>query len=263
MKPLSTVAVKVRSRIREPLRSACSWCQMQWMTEALKKDPGRSGFETWPALIVGLALVAWQGCGRREAPTAAGPDPSTVRGGQIQNVTMATSAALPVSSNQLSAAEMARLLARPDPVEDGFIRPGFDKLSAFRYELYEFYSETNSGRALLASHDSIPPEIKAYDGKRIAVTGYILPLRTRRGVVTEFLLLRDQGTCCFGAQAQINHFIRVIYPPGIRPGDPVPWKVSGTIHVGETYVQGYLTGIFQLDAESVVESRHGPGATAR
>ena len=91
------------------------------------------------------------------------------------------------------------------------------------------------------------------------MTGFLLPLRTRRGVVTEFLLLRDQGTCCFGAQAQINHFIRVNHPPGIKPGEPVPWKVSGTIRVGETYVQGYLTGIFQLDAELVVEVAQGLG----
>lgn len=155
---------------------------------------------------------------------------------------------------------MATLLARPDAVEDGFIRPGFDKLSAFKYEIYEVYSETNAGRAMLRSNDTIPPEIKSYDGKRVRVTGFILPLRTRRGVVTEFLLLRDQGTCCFGAQAQINHFIRVNFPPGIKPGEPVPWKVSGAIHVGETYVQGYLTGIFQLDAESVVEIAHELGA---
>ena len=163
------------------------------------------------------------------------------------------------STNVLNAVGMAALLARPDVVEGGFIRPGFDKLSAFKYEIYEVYSETNAGRAMLRSNDTIPSEIKAYDGKRVTVTGFLLPLRTRRGVVTEFLLLRDQGTCCFGAQAQINHFIRVNHPPGIKPGEPVPWKVSGTIRVGETYVQGYLTGIFQLDAELVVEVAQGLG----
>lgn len=181
---------------------------------------------------------------------------SPVRGGLIQGVASVTNVAAS-ATNQLSEPEMARIRARPDPVEDGYVRPGFDKLSAFKYELYEFYSETNSGRAMLASHDVIPPEIKAYDGRRVTVTGYILPMRTRRGVVTEFLLLRDQGTCCFGVQAQINHFMRVNFPPGIKPGEPVPWKVSGTIRVGEIYVQGYLTGIFQLDAESVVEVPHG------
>lgn len=205
--------------------------------------------------VAGMAMGLF-GCGRREPGSAAMTNSSPVRGGLIQGVASVTNVAAS-ATNQLSEPEMARIRARPDPVEDGYVRPGFDKLSAFKYELYEFYSETNSGRAMLASHDAIPPEIKAYDGRRVTVTGYILPMRTRRGVVTEFLLLRDQGTCCFGVQAQINHFMRVNFPPGIKPGEPVPWKVSGTIRVGEIYVQGYLTGIFQLDAESVVEVPRG------
>ena len=209
------------------------------------------------ALLVSVTLA---GCGRSDDKEVSSSDPQSVRGTKIQGVTSPTNGSLGSSSNVLSAAEMAKLLARADVVEGGFVRPGFDKLSAFKYELYEVYSETNAGRAMLRSNDTIPPEIKAYDGKRVRVTGYVLPMRTRRGVVTEFLLLRDQGTCCFGAQAQINHFIRVSYPAGIKPGDPVPWKVSGTIRVGETYVQGYLTGIFQLDAESVVEVAQGLGA---
>jgi len=139
-------------------------------------------------------------------------------------------------------------------VEDGFIRLGYDKLSGFKYDVYEVYSETNSGRALLQSDDVIPPQVKAYDGRPVTVTGFVLPLRTKRGLVTEFLLLRDQGICCFGARAQINHFIRVKYPPGFKHGAAVPWGVSGAIRVGEIYIQGYLTGIYQMDATRVVEA---------
>ena len=144
--------------------------------------------------------------------------------------------------------------SKPDVVEDGFIRLGYDKLSSFKFDVYEVYSETNSGRALLKSDDVIPHQVKAYDGKRVTVTGFVLPLRTKRGLVTEFLLLRDQGTCCFGPRAQINHFIRVKYTPGFKHGAAVPWKVLGTIRVGEVFVQGYLTGIYQMDAERGVES---------
>ena len=150
--------------------------------------------------------------------------------------------------------------SKPDVVEDGFIRLGYDKLSSFKYDVYEVYSETNSGRALVKSDDVIPPQVKGYDGKRITVTGFVLPLRTKRGLVTEFLLLRDQGTCCFGPQAQINHFIRVKYSAGFKHGMPIPWKVSGVIRVGEIYIQGYLTGIYEMDAEQAVESSDGSSA---
>jgi len=197
-----------------------------------------------------LLLAALAGCERQSesAKVRSGP----LRGTTIQLLTT-NSAASAINFPPVD-------WSKPDVVEDGFIRLGFDKLSSFKYDVYEVYSETNSGRPLLKSDDAIPPRVKAYDEKRVTVTGFVLPLRSKRGLVTEFLLLRDQGACCFGPRAQINHFIRVKYPEGLRHGPPVPWKVSGTIQVREIYIQGYLTGIYQMDAERVIESSKEPGA---
>lgn len=209
-------------------------------------------------LVAGLFAAIVAGCGRgddKKAPQPASSNAVALQGSPIRSLATNATGGTNVSAPSLSPAAMAALLERPDATEDGFIKPGFDKLSAFKYDVYEVYSETNSGRAPLRSDDVIPPAIKAYDGKRVMVNGYVLPLRTRRGVVTEFLLMRDQGTCCFGARAQINHFIRVSFPAGIKPVDPVAWTVRGKLRVGEVYVQGYLTGIYNLDAESAVESR--------
>jgi hypothetical protein len=213
-------------------------------------------------LVAGLCAAVVAGCGRGDdakAPPPADSNAVALQGSPIRSLPTNATSGTNVSAPSLSPAAMAALLERPDATEDGFIKPGFDKLSAFKYDVYEVYSETNSGRAPLRSDDVIPPEIKSYDGKRVMVSGYVLPLRTRRGVVTEFLLLRDQGTCCFGARAQINHFMRVSFPAGIKPADPVSWTVRGKLQVGEVYVQGYLTGIYNLDAESAVESRPTAG----
>lgn len=205
--------------------------------------------QRFPSML--LLAIALAGCGRRESGEPAAEPAKEVRGTPIQPA--ATIAVRSAAATNVPPVDWIK----PDTVKDGFIRLGYDKLSSFKYDVYEAYSETNSGRALIKSDDVIPPLVKAYDGKRVTVTGFVLPLRTKRGLVTEFLLLRDQGTCCFGAQAQINHFIRVRYPPGFKHGLPVPWNVSGTIRVGENYIQGYLTGIYQLDAERVVESGAG------
>jgi len=137
---------------------------------------------------------------------------------------------------------------------DGYLRMGFGTLSSFKYELYEVDSGPGGGRPLLKSDDTIPERVKAYDGRRVSIPGFILPMRTKGGLVTEFLLLRDLGTCCFGPQAQINHFMRVkLAGRGFEPDLLKPYRVSGTLHVGETYVQRYLTGVYRMDADRVVE----------
>jgi hypothetical protein len=197
------------------------------------------------AVAVAVTLVA---CNRNPPPPERRPVGEVVRGQPIASTVTTNSRALATN-----AAFVPADFSKPDVVKDGLVQLSWQKLSGFKFDVYEVYSETNMGRALVKSDDTIPEPLKAYDGRRVSVSGFILPLRTRKGMVTEFLLLRDQGTCCFGAQAQINHFMRVKYPPGIKVAEPVAWKVSGTIRVGEVYTQGYLAGIYQFEAETAVE----------
>jgi hypothetical protein len=216
-----------------------------------RRNSNQSDARRWSAIIVfSLAWISVAGCGRDVPPSdpqGRGTSPE-VRGKPIA-ASSSTNAARAATNAPFVPADYSK----PDRVENGLIQLGWDKLSGFKFDVYEVSSVTNVGRALIKSDDTIPAPMKAYDGRQVAVSGFILPLRTKRGLVTEFLLLRDQGTCCFGAQAQINHFLRVKFPTGIQHGDPVPWKVSGTIRVGEIYIQGYLTGIYQMEAESAVE----------
>ena len=140
----------------------------------------------------------------------------------------------------------------PAPRSGDFLTLSWDKLSGYKYDLYEVASETNSGRPFLKSDDTIPPEVKRLDGQQVTVRGYVLSLRNRRARISDFLLLRDQGTCCFGEKAQINHYIRVNYREGIpHTANGGEITVSGVLHVGETYVSGYLTGLYHLDLEKV------------
>jgi hypothetical protein len=197
------------------------------------------------ALVVALAPTP--GCEPRSSETS----PSAQRSPQVQGAPIA---ALSSSNGAASGTNFPFVPAdysKPDPIENGLIRLGWDKLSGFKYEIYEYYPEGHAGRPLLKSDDVIPAGMKSYDGKRVLLSGFMLPLRTSKGRVTEFLFLRDQGTCCFGARAQINHFIRVKYTPGIQVEDNVLWQVTGPLRVGEIHVQGYLTGIYQLEADSV------------
>jgi hypothetical protein len=141
-------------------------------------------------------------------------------------------------------------------IENGYLRLPFDVLSGFKYDTYEVLDEVHGGRPLTKSDDVIPPHIKAHDGRKVQVEGYIMPLRLKKGLVTEFLLFRDQAACCFGDKAKMNHYMRVkVTDKGFEPGSTITHKVWGTLAVGEIYVQDYLTGIYQMTADRVEEGR--------
>ena len=137
-------------------------------------------------------------------------------------------------------------------IENGYLRLPFDVLSGFKYDTYEVLDEVHRGRPLTKSDDVIPPHVKSYDGRKVLVEGYIMPLRLKKGLVTEFLLFRDQAACCFGDKAKMNHYMRVkVTDKGFEPGSMMTHKVWGTLAVGEIYVQDYLTGIYQMTADRV------------
>ncbi len=133
----------------------------------------------------------------------------------------------------------------------GFINLGFDVLGGFAYDITNVHTDAVSGREQTRPLSEIPRDIKAYDGKKISITGYVMPLRMKGGRITEFLLVRDQASCCFGSVPQINHWIRVKMKGEGIDADYEPQVVYGTLRVGENYEQGYLTGIYQLEADTV------------
>ena len=169
--------------------------------------------------------------------------------------------AINVSSNNSQVASITSVtnsVAVPQAtrIENGYLHLPFDVLSGFKYDTYEVLDEVHGGRPLTKSDDVIPPHIKAHDGRKVLVEGYIMPLRLKKGLVTEFLLFRDQAACCFGDKAKMNHYMRVkVTDKGFEPGSTMTHKVWGTLAVGEIYVQDYLTGIYQMTADRVEEVR--------
>ncbi|MBS0264015.1 MAG: DUF3299 domain-containing protein [Planctomycetes bacterium] len=54
----------------------------------------------------------------------------------------------------------------------------------------------------------IAPEVAALDGKQIYVKGYMYPTKQLQGL-TEFVLVKDTGQCCFGGQPKLTDMIVV------------------------------------------------------
>jgi hypothetical protein len=158
----------------------------------------------------------------------------------------------------LSGTAAIFLIVRPKTTPASKFTPiEWTTLAGFKYDTYEVLNDVDGGRPFTRSDDVIPANVKALDGRPVTVTGFIMPLRLKKGLVTEFLLFKDQASCCFGPAAKMNHYMRVkMNTPGFPPSATlIPYRVEGTLRVGEIMIQGYLTGIYELSAEKVVVTK--------
>lgn len=139
----------------------------------------------------------------------------------------------------------------PDEI-DGYKVVGFDELAKFKYEVPDDPITDPKAKAILEKN-IIPEKVRALDRKKIAVRGYMLPLRVEDGLITEFLVLRDQSACCFGAVPKINEWISVRMPKGkgVKPVMDVPVYFFGKLKVGEVLENDYLVGIYEMDGDKI------------
>lgn len=77
----------------------------------------------------------------------------------------------------------------------------------------------------------IPPDAKALDGKKVFIKGYVYPGQRQFGI-TQFLLVRDQGSCCFGGNPKVTDriLVQLADPAGLAFSSKL-FKLAGTFHV--------------------------------
>jgi hypothetical protein len=93
--------------------------------------------------------------------------------------------------------------------------------------------------------------IEAMAGQRIRIRGYILPTPQRTGI-TQFVLVRDNQECCFGAGAALYDCILVDMKKGTTAEYSIrPVAVEGIFDVREFVIGGRHLAIYHMDAESV------------
>jgi hypothetical protein len=131
---------------------------------------------------------------------------------------------------------------------------GFDRLSGFSLKLTDDLI-LGSGDPLSNSHDiaaQIPDSIKTLNEKEVSIDGFMLPLRLRDGKACDFLLLKNQSMCCYGATPAMNEYVIVrMAGSGVKPVMDRVITVSGTLHVGEIRENNSLAGIYQLDGDKM------------
>jgi hypothetical protein len=147
-----------------------------------------------------------------------------------------------------AVAPVGKEIAEPRLVE-GYHQTDFSLLASFPITPP---SRRADGTYDLAAIDAqIPERVKRWHGRKTAVTGYMLPLKSERGLVTELLL--TQYTVAKGNtnDPTINEWIIVRVPGGVSAQTLLPISFFGVLKVGPVFEQGYLVAIYEFTAERV------------
>lgn len=220
----------------------------------------------WIRSLGAAVLILGSGCHSETQtnPQSAAPAP-VIQGELIQaaaptNTPAATSPVLApasiLSSNAVTAAATPKTSppSKSDAKED-FKPVGFDKLSSFAFDVSDEILQSNATNATQVSaktREQIPATVREFDQQRIALKGFMLPLKVEGGKVTEMLIMRDQSMCCYGAVPKINEWVSVrMVGEGVKPVMDQAITLYGKLHVGETRENGYLVGIYSMDGERV------------
>ncbi len=132
-----------------------------------------------------------------------------------------------------------------------YLSVGFDYLSGFEYVIPED-AGTNTTASAEAEKDQIPKTVRSLNNQRVALKGFMLPLKVEGGLITELLVMRDQSMCCYGAVPKINEWVSVrMTSKGVKPIMDQAVTLYGKLKVGEIRENGYLVGIYEMDGESM------------
>lgn len=211
----------------------------------------------WPALavlVVGIGVfAAWRyaaGDARTAQPTRAKPmalqgaliDPGIEHG----DADKPPPAKLPnPKPNQSLEVTMKKRYGDATPVT-------FDILSGFFYEdPNKMDDEVVNIGPDFGETNPIPENILAYNGKRVAVRGFMSPIKTVDGKVRTLVLVKNRMFCCFGQMPQMNEWIYVEMKKGKTAEyyNDLVVTVVGVLSIGEKRKDGMVMSIYRMEAE--------------
>lgn len=132
----------------------------------------------------------------------------------------------------------------------GYQPAGFDKLASFVMEALPIDPAADKSVKPSIDESKIPAEVKALSGKDVRVTGFMIPVKLVNGLVTEFLLVKDQLSCCYGGSPNPNHWVMVKLPKGVKNISDMPVHVYGRLTVGPVFdTSNYLIAVYSMDAQ--------------
>jgi hypothetical protein len=129
-------------------------------------------------------------------------------------------------------------------------------------ELPEGYQRVNfsqdisrKGFVIEDNRPRMHPDVQALDGQKLFVKGYMYPIGEEQGL-TDFILCRDNGQCCFGGQPKLTDMIKVKMEKGTATYSAGMVSVAGVFRLRDLSRAGNLEPAYELDA-----AHFGPAKT--
>jgi len=163
---------------------------------------------------------------------------------------------LPVTAQSPQAgrpAEPPSNAVDPTPqVIDGYRVVDFKQLTKYIFKVPDDPVTEPAAKEMLGENE-IPEDVQALNKQKIALKGYMLPLRTEDGKVVEFLVMANQALCCFGAVPKITEYVSVRMPEGrgVNELKDIPITVFGTFKVGAIVENDYVVGLYEMTGHTL------------
>ncbi len=187
----------------------------------------------------------------------------------VANSVLPTAADVPDNIAMIPSATPATAAPTPDLVPDepdsasvklpsdpnAFASIPFKVLSGYKYvEPVPGEGERPEDVEARRESDQIPAEVKALDGKKAILEGWMVPMEVSEdGSVKSFILVQTQPQCCFGDMQAMNEWVDVVMQPGSNAdfNVDIPVKVYGQLEVGEKMEDGFVLSIYRMKANRV------------
>ena len=138
----------------------------------------------------------------------------------------------------------------PLPKGSGYAPLSFASMSKFAYEVD--WEKDGIKFDLAAFARRVPVTVRQMDGLPAAVEGFMIPTVVNEdNMVTEFLLLPDQMSCCFGKAPEANGWVVVTAPKGVEIMMDRIIRVTGTLAVEEKWDEEFFVGLYHMTCDKI------------
>ena len=139
---------------------------------------------------------------------------------------------------------------RPLDENSEFERLAFRDMSNFPYDIN--WDRDGKEFDFTSYAKRVPKRLRAKTGNSVAVEGFMLPtVVDENNKVTEFLLLPDQMSCCFGKSPEANGWVVVSATNGVEVLMDQIIRATGTLVVEERWDEEFFVGLYHLDCKEI------------